>query len=210
MFDTGGEYGNGTQRESAEAEVQQHSLFSVLLLSHKYGPVRGQMSAADVSDNPASHTKFPVVHCEVWHLFSSCFQRFQFDPNSSSQSVAWPHTRGEHLLNNVLNNNCRLTEIVWIESIKSNQAVSSKSGANTQQMFWVNPVWSSICLCSFQWFHSQDSGVTPNSSPSPTRRARYINPFSTARFVEATVWMSLLTCAFTTDQQSAQQWDGLY
>lgn len=27
MFDTGGEYGNGTQRESAEAEVQQQFVF---------------------------------------------------------------------------------------------------------------------------------------------------------------------------------------
>lgn len=43
-------------------------------------------------------TKFPVRHFEVWHL-CSCFQRFQFDPNSSSQSVAWPHIRGEHLWN---------------------------------------------------------------------------------------------------------------
>lgn len=56
MSDTGGEYGNGTQRESAEAEVQQHSLFSVPLLSHKHGTGRGKMTAADVSDNPASQT----------------------------------------------------------------------------------------------------------------------------------------------------------
>lgn len=49
MFDTGGEYGNGSQRESAKAEVQQQ--FSILLLSHKYGSLNGKMTGADVSDN---------------------------------------------------------------------------------------------------------------------------------------------------------------
>ena len=30
-----------------------------------------------------------------------------------------------------------------------------------------------LLLLLLQWFQSQDSGVTPNSSPSPTRRFRY-------------------------------------
>lgn len=64
---------------------------------HKNSVLHVKMSAADISDNPASQTKFAVVHWEVWHVFSSCFQRFQFDPNSSSQSVAWPQVRGERL-----------------------------------------------------------------------------------------------------------------
>lgn len=41
------------------------------------------------------------------------------------------------------------------------------------ELIQVDPTYA---LGSFQWFHSQDSGVTPNSSPSPTRRVRYRNP----------------------------------
>lgn len=129
----------------------------------------GKMTAADISDYPVSQTEFPAVRCEVWRLFSSCFQRFQFGPNSSSQSVARAHIRGEHLLNRVLNSNCRLTEIVSVESITSSQAVSHKSGANTQQRFWDNPGWSSICPLFFsvvsltgQWGHTQ---LLPESYP---------------------------------------------
>lgn len=169
MFDTGGEYGNGSQRESAKAEVQQQ--FSILLLSHKYGSLNGKMTGADVSDNQAAQTKFPVVHCEVWLMFSSRFQRFQFDPNSPSQSVARPHVRGERLCNNIWNQCCRLAETVLKESrqkVKSSCRLWIGSKHTLIQTF--------VPSC-FQWFHSQDSGVTPNSSPSPTRRVRYRNLF---------------------------------
>lgn len=48
-------------RGSLQRLRYNNSLFSVPRLSHKYE----QVTATDISDNPASLTKFPVVHCEV-------------------------------------------------------------------------------------------------------------------------------------------------
>lgn len=179
-------------RGSLQRLRYNNSFFSILLLSHKHGSVNGKMTGADVSDNQAAQRKVPVVHCEVWLVLSSRFQRFQFDPNSSSQSVARPHVRGERLCHDIWNKYWRLAETVLKESRKSHQAVGCESGANTH--------WSSICPSLFsvvsftgQWGHAQ---LLPESYAKGQVQKSFVSNF---RIVEASV--SWRVCLLQTSSQ---------
>lgn len=63
---------------------------------------------------------------------------------------------------------------------------------------FVYSVFHFLLLLLLQWFQSQDSGVTPNSSPSPTRRFRYTSrqKFFFRLFFTLSFWthMCLLSC----------------